>query len=173
MNSEDLRRRNARLHDVIEQVLEMHPELRDATEAMALNQDLHVEVGAPFLERTRHKLEGRARVIMECRPELEHYFDDFAPAKAVSGPNPREAQLEAALRANAALRVQAEGLIAAYVTPKSNRHKIINELITLFDGRLIFRRLGPIGRGRWTVVEGWEPTENGLLPAAPKAPVRG
>lgn len=39
--------------------------------------------------------------------------------------------------------------------------------------RLIFRRLGPIGRGRWTVVERWEPTENGLLPAAPKAPVRG
>ena len=57
---------------------------------------------------------------MERRPELEHYFDDFAPAKAVFGHNPREAQLEAAFRANAALRVQAEGLIAAYVAPESN-----------------------------------------------------
>ena len=82
-------------------VLEMHPELRDGTEAIALSQDLHVEVGAPFLERTRDKLEERARAIMERRPELEHYFDDFTPAKAVSGHNPREAQLEAALRANA------------------------------------------------------------------------
>ena len=80
-------------------VLEMHPELRDGTEAIALSQDLHVEVDAPFLERTRDKLEERARAIMERRPELEHYFDDFTPAKAVSGHNPREAQLEAALRA--------------------------------------------------------------------------
>jgi hypothetical protein len=46
----------------------------------------------------------------------------------------REAQLEAALRANAALRVQAERLIADYVAPESNREAIINELITLFDG---------------------------------------
>ena len=134
MTQEDLRRNNTSLHERIEQVLEMHPELRDGTEAIALSQDLHVEVGAPFLERTRDKLEERARAIMERRPELEHYFDDFAPAKAVSGHNPREAQLEAALRANAALRVQAEGLIAAYVAPESNRHTIINELIALFDG---------------------------------------
>jgi hypothetical protein len=76
MNSEDLRRRNARLHDVIEQVLEMLPELRDGTEAMALNQDLHVEVGAPFLERTRDKLLERARAIVECYPELVCYFGD-------------------------------------------------------------------------------------------------
>jgi hypothetical protein len=134
MTQEDLRRNNTSLHERIEQVLEMHPELRDGTEAIALSQDLHVEVGAPFLERTRDKLEERARAIMERRPELEHYFDDFAPAKAVFGHNPREAQLEAALRANAALRVQAEGLIAAYVAPESNRHTIINELIALFDG---------------------------------------
>ena len=46
----------------------------------------------------------------------------------------RETQLEAALRANAALRVQAERLIAAYVAPDSDRQAIINELITLFDG---------------------------------------
>ena len=47
---------------------------------------------------------------------------------------PRETQLEAALRANAALRIQAERLIAAYVEPESDRQAIINELITLFDG---------------------------------------
>jgi hypothetical protein len=33
----------------------------------------------------------------------------------------RETQLEEALRANAALRVQAERLIAAYVAPESDR----------------------------------------------------
>jgi hypothetical protein len=53
MISEDLRRTNASLHDRIQQVLELHPDLRDEAEAIALSQDLHVEVGAPFLERTR------------------------------------------------------------------------------------------------------------------------
>jgi hypothetical protein len=46
----------------------------------------------------------------------------------------RENHLEAALRANAALRVQAEQLLAAYVAPESHRTAIINELIALFDG---------------------------------------
>jgi hypothetical protein len=46
----------------------------------------------------------------------------------------REAQLEAALVANTAIRVQAEQLIAAYVAPESDREAIINELISLFDG---------------------------------------
>jgi hypothetical protein len=46
----------------------------------------------------------------------------------------RIAKLEAALRVNAALRVQAERLIAAYVEPGSDRPGIINELIYLFDG---------------------------------------
>jgi hypothetical protein len=76
MISEDLRRKNASLHDRIEQVLEMHSELRDGAEAIALRQDLHVEVGAPFLERTHDKLRERARAIIERRPELEHYFED-------------------------------------------------------------------------------------------------
>jgi hypothetical protein len=133
MTSEDLRRQNASLHDRIKHVLEMHPELRDETESLALSQDLHVEVGAPFLERTCDKLKERARALVERRPELEHYFDDFASAKAVPGPA-RQAQLEAALRANAALRVQAERLIAAYVSPESDRAAILNELIALFDG---------------------------------------
>jgi hypothetical protein len=72
MTSDDLRRWNATLRDKIKQVLEMHPELRDETEAIALTQDLHVEVGAPFLERTRDKLLERARAMIERYPELEH-----------------------------------------------------------------------------------------------------
>ena len=48
--------------------------------------------------------------------------------------DPRETQLKAALPANAAIRVQAERLIAAYVAPESDRPAIINELIALFDG---------------------------------------
>jgi hypothetical protein len=46
----------------------------------------------------------------------------------------RESQLEAALRANAALRVQAERLIAAYIASESDKAALINELIALFDG---------------------------------------
>ena len=46
----------------------------------------------------------------------------------------RTARLEAAVRVNAALRVEAERLIAAYITPESDRGAIINELIALFDG---------------------------------------
>jgi hypothetical protein len=101
MNPEDLRRRNASLHDRIQEVLQMHPELRDGTEAIALRQDLHVEAGAPFLERTRKKLEDRARAIIERRPELAYYFGDLIPAKAFREINTRETQLEAALRARA------------------------------------------------------------------------
>jgi hypothetical protein len=46
----------------------------------------------------------------------------------------RRCTKEAALRVNVALRVRAERLIAAYVSPESDRAAIINELITLFDG---------------------------------------
>jgi hypothetical protein len=48
---EDLQRKKASLRDKIEEVLEMHLELPDVTEAIALRQDLHVQVGTPFLER--------------------------------------------------------------------------------------------------------------------------
>ena len=75
MTSNDLQRKNARLRDQIAQVLEKDPELRDVTEGIALRQDLHVEVGTPFLERTQGKLQERARAIIEGRPELEGYFD--------------------------------------------------------------------------------------------------
>jgi hypothetical protein len=93
MTSEDLRRKNARLHDMIEQVLEMHPELRERAETLALNQDLHVEVGAPFLERTRDKLRERARAIVERCPELEYYFDEPALTDAASRADPSDIQV--------------------------------------------------------------------------------
>ena len=131
MTSEDLQRKNASLRDKIEEVLEMHPELRDVTEELALGQDLHVQVGAPFLERTRDKLQDRARGIIQRRPELECYFEDLIPKKVDNSCNPK---LKAALEANVALRVEAERLIAAYVAPESGRAAIINELIMLFDG---------------------------------------
>ena len=134
MTIEDLRRNNASLRDRIEQVLEMHPELRDVIESVALSQDLHVEVGAPFLQRTRDKLHERARSVMERRPDLENYFEDLVPAKASLGMTPRETRVEAALDAHVKLREQAERLIAAYVAPESDRPAIINELIVLFDG---------------------------------------
>jgi hypothetical protein len=73
---ETLRRKNARLRDKIDQVLERHPELRDVTEGIALRQDLHIQVGTPFLERVQGKLQERARAIIERRPDLEHFFDD-------------------------------------------------------------------------------------------------
>jgi hypothetical protein len=46
----------------------------------------------------------------------------------------RTAKLEAALRVNAALLVQAERLIGAYIAPESDKTAIINELIRLLDG---------------------------------------
>jgi hypothetical protein len=134
MTREDLRRQNASLHNRIEEVLEMHPELREGIEAVALSQDLHVEVGVPFLERTRDKLEDRARAIIERRPELEHYFDDLESGELIREMTPRESKLTAALHANVALRIQAERLIAAYVSPESDRPAVINQLIALFDG---------------------------------------
>jgi hypothetical protein len=60
MTRNDLRRKNERLRDQIAQVVEKDPELRDVTEGIALRQDLHVEVGTPFLERTQGKLQERA-----------------------------------------------------------------------------------------------------------------
>ena len=77
MTRNDLRRKNERLRDQIAQVVEKDPELREVTEGIALRQDLHVEVGTPFLQRTQGKLQERAGAIIERRrPELEGYFDD-------------------------------------------------------------------------------------------------
>ena len=75
MTRNDLRRKNERLRDQIAQVVEKDPELRGVTEGIALRQDLHGEVGTPFLERTQGKLRERARAMIERRPELDRYFD--------------------------------------------------------------------------------------------------
>ena len=82
MISEDLQRKNASLRDKIQEVLQMHPELHDLTEDIAVRQDLHVQVGASFLERTRDKLQERARAIIQRRPELGDYFDGFTIRRA-------------------------------------------------------------------------------------------
>jgi hypothetical protein len=76
MTRDHLRRKNDLLRERISQVSEDHRELRNVAEDVALKQDLHVEVGAPFLEWTHDKLIERARAIIERRPELEHYFDE-------------------------------------------------------------------------------------------------
>jgi hypothetical protein len=72
---EELRHKNARLRNRINEILEAHPELRDTTDKIALHQGLHVEAGTPFLERIQGNLQERARAIIDRRPELEHYFD--------------------------------------------------------------------------------------------------
>lgn len=72
----ELRRSNARLRETISQVLENHPELRDATDEIALKQGMDVQVGTPFLERIQRNLQERARAIIERRPDLEHNFDE-------------------------------------------------------------------------------------------------
>ena len=82
----DLRRKNARLRDQIAQVVEKDPELRDVTEGIALRQDLHVEVGTPFLDRTHGKLQERTRAIIERRPDLEHIFDEPVPPQGKLAP---------------------------------------------------------------------------------------
>jgi hypothetical protein len=165
MNSEDLRRKNARLHDMIEQILEMRPELCDGTEAMALAQDLHVEVGAPFLERTRDKLLERASD-RRALPRINTLFW-WSDLERRNQRVPRDITLTtAALVAHVALRIQAERLLAAYVAPESNRADIINELITLFDGpqqreaqRLAAEALREAGEGRGEIPAPSESTE--------------
>jgi hypothetical protein len=76
MTKDEMRRKNVRLRNRLGEVLEEHPELRDVTEGIALRQDLHVQVGTPFLERVQGKLQERACAIVERHPELQHYFDD-------------------------------------------------------------------------------------------------
>jgi hypothetical protein len=76
MTKDELRRKNARLRDKIDQISEQHPELRDVTEVIAFRQDLHAQVVTPFLERVQGKLQERARAIVNRRLELEHYFDE-------------------------------------------------------------------------------------------------
>ena len=75
MTRNDLRLKNGRLRDQIARVVEKDPDLRERDEGLALRQDLHVAVGAPFLERTHSKLQERAEGIIKRHPGLEHNFD--------------------------------------------------------------------------------------------------
>ena len=72
----ELRRMNACLRDKINSVLEQHPELRDATDEIALKQSTQTEIGTSLLLRLQATLQERARAIIERRPDLEHLFDD-------------------------------------------------------------------------------------------------
>jgi hypothetical protein len=72
----ELRRRNARLREKINSLLQRHPELRDVTDEIALKQATRGRVGTPFLHRIQANLQERARAIVERRPDLEHHFDD-------------------------------------------------------------------------------------------------
>jgi hypothetical protein len=75
-DEEELRQRNARLRDKIAEILETHPELRDAIDAIPSQQDLDWPVEAMSLERTQACLLAQARAIVERRPDLERFFDD-------------------------------------------------------------------------------------------------
>lgn len=76
MTDDDLRQKNARLRDKIREISDRHPELRDLSDEVGLEQSKHVEVGTPFLERVNGKLQERARAIIERRPDLERFFQD-------------------------------------------------------------------------------------------------
>jgi hypothetical protein len=76
MTKEELRRKNARLREKINLILEQHPELRDATDVIAVQQGSQVKVATPFLDRVQANLQERARAIIERRPDLEHLFDE-------------------------------------------------------------------------------------------------
>ena len=65
MRDDDLRQKNARLRDKIKEISDRHPELRDLSDEIALEQSTHVEVGTPFLERINGKLQERARAIIK------------------------------------------------------------------------------------------------------------
>ena len=73
---EDLRQKNDRLRDKIREIVDRHPELRDLSDEIAVEQGMHVEVGTPFLERVNGKLQERARAIIERRPDLERFFEN-------------------------------------------------------------------------------------------------
>jgi hypothetical protein len=98
MTRNDLRRKNERLRDQIAQVVEKDPELRDVTEGIALRQDLHVEVGTPFLERTQGKLQERAGAIIEGRPRTRGLFRRLT-AEGLPIPSPARLVMAAALGA--------------------------------------------------------------------------
>jgi hypothetical protein len=75
MMDDELRQKNAFLREKIKQISDRHPELRDLSDEIALEQSTHLEVGTPFLERVNGKLQERARAIIERRSDLERFFE--------------------------------------------------------------------------------------------------
>jgi hypothetical protein len=76
ITKEEMRYKNARLREKINLIVEQHPELRDVTEVIAVQQGSQVKVATPFLDRVQANLQERARAIIERRPDLEHLFDE-------------------------------------------------------------------------------------------------
>jgi hypothetical protein len=148
MTSDERRARVARRGSSKAQ--EKYSGLRGATEALALRPDPQWKVGTPLLEPTQGKMREHARRIIER--ELMRDFDDSP-----------ETKLTAALDAHVALRLQAERLIAAYVSPESDRAAIINELITLFDGpaQREAQRLASEALGEASAGDAWPPRRDG------------
>ena len=56
MRDDDLRQKNARLREKIKEISDRHPELRDLSDEIALEQGAHVEMGTSFLDRVNGKL---------------------------------------------------------------------------------------------------------------------
>src|SRR5271170_4089456 len=83
MRDDELRQKNAFMREKIKQISDRHPELRDLSDEIALEQSTHVEVGTPFLERVNGKLQERARAIIERRPDLERFFEASRPGPPV------------------------------------------------------------------------------------------
>jgi hypothetical protein len=76
MMDDEFQQKNAFLREKIKQISDRHPELRDLSDEIALEQGTHVDVGTPFLERVNGKLQERARAIIERRPDLERFFEN-------------------------------------------------------------------------------------------------
>jgi hypothetical protein len=52
MMDDELRRKDAFLREKIKEILDRHPELRDLSDEIVLEQGTHVEVGTAFMARS-------------------------------------------------------------------------------------------------------------------------
>jgi hypothetical protein len=58
ITKEEMRHKNARLREKINLIIEEHPELRDATDVIAVQQGSQVRVATPFLDRVQANLKS-------------------------------------------------------------------------------------------------------------------
>jgi hypothetical protein len=79
MTKDELRRKNDRLRDKIDQILEQHPELRDVTEVNCVQAGLACASRHSIPRTSTGQAARAARAIMDRRLELEHYFDERSP----------------------------------------------------------------------------------------------